>query len=220
MSKRELFVGRLPMGLEISALREMFEKFGTLTRCDLKTSRAGTYAFVAYEDIKNAETAIDELHLKDVRGSKINVEWAKSRDKARSRRYSPRYSPYSSRRRRNSRSPSPRRRDRSPRRRDDRDRRDRSPRREDRRDDRGRRDGRRDDRDRSPRRYRRSRSRSPVSSSRHHSRSRSRSPVERRESSRSPKKGDNVANGNNSPSRSPARVDRVTASPKSVNSEE
>jgi RNA recognition motif-containing protein len=210
MTKRELFVGRLPSGIEASALRDMFEKFGSLSRCDLKSSSGGTYGFISYDDPKHAEEALKDLHNKDVQGSKINVEWAKSRERGRGerRRYSPRYSPYSSKRR-YSRSPSPyvnfkfnanihsgRRRDdrdRSPRRDD---RRDRSPRRrDDRRDYRDR----RDDRDRNDRRSRRSRSRSPVSSSSNRRRSRSRSPVEKRDSSRSPRKESNTdaSNGNN-----------------------
>jgi RNA recognition motif-containing protein len=108
MTKRELFVGRLPSGIEASALRDMFEKFGSLSRCDLKSSSGGTYGFISYDDPKHAEEALKDLHNKDVQGSKINVEWAKSRERGRGerRRYSPRYSPYSSKRR-YSRSPSP-----------------------------------------------------------------------------------------------------------------
>ncbi|KAL0487433.1 RNA-binding protein lark [Acrasis kona] len=176
---RELFIGRLPKSIEVATLREMFEKFGTLTRCDVKTSFNGTYGFVAYEDEKNADQAITEYHGKEMDGGKINVEFAKARNERRSR---PRYSPYS----RRDRSPSPRgrrddrySRDRSPRR----DRRDRSPRRRSPR----RRDSRRNDR----------RSRSPVrrprddsydrSSSRRdsrRSRSRDRSPVEKKDTKR------------------------------------
>ncbi len=202
-TKQELFIGRLPSDMEATAFREMFEKYGPLTRCDLKTSANGKYGFISYEDSNHADEALKELHNKEMSGNTINVEWAKSAPRTSRRRSPGRHSPYNSRRRgdrRRSRSPSPyvfifisnvhsrrdrSRRDRSPRRRngsrrDDRrgrSRSPRSPRRDDRRDSRESRDGR--DKRRDERRDERRRDR--------RSRSRSRSPVER---SRSPKKED------------------------------
>jgi RNA recognition motif-containing protein len=51
----------------------LFEKFGTLKRCDIK----GSFAFVTFEDERDAEDALEECNGKDLQGSKINVEWAK-----------------------------------------------------------------------------------------------------------------------------------------------
>jgi len=54
-------------------LEGMFSKYGKLTRCDIK----GSFAFVTYEDERDAADALKETNGKDLAGSKINVEWAK-----------------------------------------------------------------------------------------------------------------------------------------------
>eukprot|EP01027_Heterolobosea_sp_BB2_P005924 GEZU01009014.1.p2 GENE.GEZU01009014.1~~GEZU01009014.1.p2 ORF type:complete len:123 (-),score=4.06 GEZU01009014.1:926-1294(-) len=108
-----LFVGRIPRGLTSKELDEAFSKFGKLTRCDVK----GGYGFVTYSNEKDAEEAISNMNNTELKGSTINVEWTKGKERKRSGR-SNRYDPYRDDRRRSrsksrsrsrSRSRSPRR---------------------------------------------------------------------------------------------------------------
>jgi RNA recognition motif-containing protein len=127
----ELFVGNLNSSVTANDLRNHFEKFGKLTRCDVlgKGRHANDgYGFVSFENRDDAEKAMKNLQGITIKDSKINIEWARGTPKGRGRRdYSDnrrRYSPYSrgrgySPRRRYSRDRSPRRnysRERSPRR--------------------------------------------------------------------------------------------------------
>merc|ERR1719229_321543 len=102
-----LFVGRLNRVLK-QDLEASFEKYGRLTRCDLKPQG---YAFITYEDPRDADDAMRELQGTEITGCRINIEWSKesgryhrnsffeSRSYGRSRRRSPSRS--------RSRSPSP-----------------------------------------------------------------------------------------------------------------
>jgi RNA recognition motif-containing protein len=63
----------------------LFLKYGKLKRCDVK----GNYAFITFEDERDAEDALEECQGKEVNGSRINIEWAKGSgryDGARSKR--------------------------------------------------------------------------------------------------------------------------------------
>ncbi|PRD24358.1 UNVERIFIED_CONTAM: rsp-3 [Trichonephila clavipes] len=63
MSRRsQLFVGRLPLKCKEKEIEEMFEKYGPLLRCDLKYGTGMAYAFVDYEDKRDAE--ISRFHFK------------------------------------------------------------------------------------------------------------------------------------------------------------
>ena len=69
-----LFVGRLNPRLHKQDLEGKFEKYGRLTRCDLKPQG---YAFVTYEDPRDAEDAMRELQGSEMTGCRINIEWSK-----------------------------------------------------------------------------------------------------------------------------------------------
>eukprot|EP01130_Rhizamoeba_saxonica_P011742 TRINITY_DN4883_c0_g1_i1.p1 TRINITY_DN4883_c0_g1~~TRINITY_DN4883_c0_g1_i1.p1 ORF type:complete len:155 (+),score=36.89 TRINITY_DN4883_c0_g1_i1:30-467(+) len=69
-----LFVGRISSRIRERDLEELFEPFGKLTRNDVK----GTFAFVTFEDERDAQDAIDKLDRTDLDGQSIIVEWAKS----------------------------------------------------------------------------------------------------------------------------------------------
>jgi len=68
-----LFVGRISSQVRKEDLEELFSKYGHLKRCDSK----GSFAFVTFEESKDAEEAIKECNGKDWNGSNMIVEWTK-----------------------------------------------------------------------------------------------------------------------------------------------
>ncbi|KAL0219196.1 hypothetical protein P9112_004849 [Eukaryota sp. TZLM1-RC] len=71
-----LFIGRLTHDIREADVREAFDKFGEITRCDLR----GSFGFVTFKEDSQAEKCIDEYHERPLMpgGSRIAVEWAKS----------------------------------------------------------------------------------------------------------------------------------------------
>ncbi|XP_025085949.1 serine/arginine-rich splicing factor 7-like isoform X1 [Pomacea canaliculata] len=72
-----LFIGRLSKTTRVRDLEEIFEQYGRLTRCDIKYGAEMAYAFVDYEDRRDAEDCIKYENGREVCGSSIIVEWAK-----------------------------------------------------------------------------------------------------------------------------------------------
>ncbi|KAI0156886.1 hypothetical protein GGR57DRAFT_462629, partial [Xylariaceae sp. FL1272] len=152
-----LYVTGFSQGTRARDLAYEFERYGRLVRCDIPAPRSASsrlFAFVEYEDRRDADDAYHEMHNKRIgRDDTLKIEWARTPPSAswrfdsgrdRDRRDGGRGGGRSPRR---GRSPSPRRstRDYSPRKDDRSDRRDRD---RDRDYDRDRRDTR--DRSRSP----------------------------------------------------------------------
>ncbi|KAK7098711.1 hypothetical protein V1264_002952 [Littorina saxatilis] len=79
MSRREgqLFVGRLSKTTRARDLEELFEPYGRLNRCEVKYGAEMAYAFVDFEDRRDAEDAQKYENGRDLCGSSIIVEWAK-----------------------------------------------------------------------------------------------------------------------------------------------
>ncbi|KAI8883611.1 RNA-binding domain-containing protein [Backusella circina FSU 941] len=58
-----------------------FERYGRLVRCDIpapKPYAAKVYAFVEFEDPRDAEDAFNEMHGRRIDGYTISVQWARN----------------------------------------------------------------------------------------------------------------------------------------------
>ena len=91
-----LFVGNISRNARAEDIEKEFKNFGP---CRLKFK--GSYAFIEYEEERDAEEAIRSIHNKSIGGRELNIEWSKN---------SGRFDPSNSKRRKG-RSKSPRRRD-------------------------------------------------------------------------------------------------------------
>ncbi|XP_070538978.1 probable splicing factor, arginine/serine-rich 6 [Ptychodera flava] len=73
----QLFVGRLSKQTRQRDLENIFTHYGRLSRCDIKYGSGMAYAFVDYEDRRDAEDAIKFENGREVCGQSIVVEWAR-----------------------------------------------------------------------------------------------------------------------------------------------
>lgn len=75
-----LFIGNISKRVTASQFEQAFKTHG---RCkvDLRVSAQSTqkkFAFVQYENEKDAEAAKNELHNSDFCGLRLNIEWSKN----------------------------------------------------------------------------------------------------------------------------------------------
>ncbi|KAK1441862.1 hypothetical protein BgAZ_501940 [Babesia gibsoni] len=104
---KKVYIGNLNPEATVEDVESLFAKFGKITNVWVARRPPG-FAFVTFEDTRDASDAIEELDGTDFRGQNLKVELSKGprprhrRDRSRGR------DPYSSRR-----SPSPRRRSRT-----------------------------------------------------------------------------------------------------------
>eukprot|EP00339_Tiarina_fusa_P028067 CAMPEP_0117031716 /NCGR_PEP_ID=MMETSP0472-20121206/22763_1 /TAXON_ID=693140 ORGANISM="Tiarina fusus, Strain LIS" /NCGR_SAMPLE_ID=MMETSP0472 /ASSEMBLY_ACC=CAM_ASM_000603 /LENGTH=139 /DNA_ID=CAMNT_0004740097 /DNA_START=39 /DNA_END=459 /DNA_ORIENTATION=+ len=71
-----LFVGQLSHEMHTNELKGIFEEFGRLNRCELKSGSRADFAFLTFEHERDAEDALHSLNGKEFYGLKMNVEWA------------------------------------------------------------------------------------------------------------------------------------------------
>lgn len=70
--KISLFVGNVSKNI---SQRDLEHEFGRFGHCSI--SNRGSYAFVEYEDIRDAEDAKMVLNNKNLGGLNLNIEWSK-----------------------------------------------------------------------------------------------------------------------------------------------
>ncbi|KAJ3008475.1 UNVERIFIED_CONTAM: hypothetical protein HDU68_003099 [Siphonaria sp. JEL0065] len=84
MSGTTLFLGRLGTRVETAELEDIFNKFGKVSRLDIKRGQQYNFGFVEYEEKRDAEDAqkdVDGKELSD--GSRVVVEFAKGTSRPR-----------------------------------------------------------------------------------------------------------------------------------------
>ncbi|CCU99937.1 unnamed protein product [Malassezia sympodialis ATCC 42132] len=117
-SRTTLYVTGFPPDMEAWDLAYDFEKIGPLVRCDIppqKTPHSKLYAFVEYDDPRDAEDAYHDLHGMPIGRYRLHVDFAKLSSKPRHQGPPPPRSASPQRRRRDyddrERAPPPRRAD-------------------------------------------------------------------------------------------------------------
>lgn len=75
---RKIYVGNLPIDVRESEIEDMYKKFGKIVRIDLKTpSRPPAYAFVEFDDERDAEDALRDTNNTKFGGEYLRVEFSR-----------------------------------------------------------------------------------------------------------------------------------------------
>ncbi|GJJ70958.1 hypothetical protein EMPS_03308 [Entomortierella parvispora] len=69
-----VYVGHLSLRTERRDVEELFEKYGRVLSVELKH---GGFAFVEYEDPRDADDAVNKLNGYELDGQRISVEWSR-----------------------------------------------------------------------------------------------------------------------------------------------
>ncbi|XP_033646103.1 serine/arginine-rich splicing factor 7-like isoform X2 [Asterias rubens] len=73
----QLFIGRLSKQTRQRDVEDVFMKYGPMQRCELKYGTGMAYAFIDYEDPRDAEDAQKFEDRQEICGQSIVVEWAR-----------------------------------------------------------------------------------------------------------------------------------------------
>jgi len=88
MPSRRIYVGNLPRDVQKMEVLELFEKFGKICFADLKGGRTGPpFAFIEYEDYRDAEDAISQRDGYKFDGCRLRVEFPKGEMRGRGGAY-------------------------------------------------------------------------------------------------------------------------------------
>eukprot|EP00921_Rhytidocystis_pertsovi_P024883 GHVQ01040079.1.p1 GENE.GHVQ01040079.1~~GHVQ01040079.1.p1 ORF type:complete len:296 (-),score=38.21 GHVQ01040079.1:6216-7103(-) len=70
-----IYVGNLPVSATQSDIEELFQRFGRISRCDIKRTVSGApFAFLEFEDPRDAKDAIEARDGYNMDGSRLRVE--------------------------------------------------------------------------------------------------------------------------------------------------
>ena len=69
-----MFLGNLPPDCKVSDIQEFLDKYGRVRNVLIKQ---GKYGFAEFDDPRDADDAVYELHGKRLLGSRITLEFAK-----------------------------------------------------------------------------------------------------------------------------------------------
>ena len=73
-----IYVGNLPMDVREREIEDLFEKYGKVTNIELKIKdRPPAFAFVEFDDTRDAEDAVRGRHGIDFAGSRLRVEFSR-----------------------------------------------------------------------------------------------------------------------------------------------
>ncbi|KAI9347398.1 hypothetical protein DFJ73DRAFT_626080 [Zopfochytrium polystomum] len=74
-----LFIGRLPVEVKVGDLEDIYKKFGPISRLDIKRGTSFNFAFIEFEDKRDAEDALKDTDGKDLPefNTKLVVEWSR-----------------------------------------------------------------------------------------------------------------------------------------------
>ena len=76
---RKIYIGNLPPDIRTKDVEDLFTKFGRITFVDLKNRKGPPFAFLEYEDSRDAEDAVDERDGYDYDGYKLRVEFPREK---------------------------------------------------------------------------------------------------------------------------------------------
>lgn len=76
-SRTKVYIGNLPMDTSERDLQDLFDRYGRIRLLDLKrVQKPPMFAFVEYEDERDAEDAVRGTNQKEFRGAHLRVEFA------------------------------------------------------------------------------------------------------------------------------------------------
>ena len=79
-NESRIYVGNLPPDIREKDVEDLFYKFGKITFIDLKNRKGPPFAFVEFEDPRDAEDAVYARDGYDYDGYKLRVEFPRGND--------------------------------------------------------------------------------------------------------------------------------------------
>ncbi|XP_053208734.1 serine/arginine-rich splicing factor 1B-like isoform X2 [Panonychus citri] len=76
-----IYVGNLPPDIRTKDIEDLFYKYGKITFIDLKNRRGPPFAFVEFEDSRDAEDAVHSRDGYDYDGYRLRVEFPRGRER-------------------------------------------------------------------------------------------------------------------------------------------